>query len=70
MYYMGFTYREAYLLPVWQRMWFIKRIQGELNRTTADGNTNSRGIAENRADLRSTRDFNRSRPPAKLRRFS
>jgi hypothetical protein len=70
MYYMGFTYREAYLLPVWQRMWFINRTKEEINRTSGDGNTNSRGISENAPDVRSARNFDRASPPARLRRFS
>ena len=30
MYYQGFSYRDAYSLPVWQRVWFIERINKEL----------------------------------------
>ena len=28
-YHLGFTYQDAYNLPVWQRFWFINRLKEE-----------------------------------------
>jgi hypothetical protein len=28
-YHLGFTYQDAYNLPVWQRFWFINRLKQE-----------------------------------------
>ena len=28
-YHLGFTYQDAYNLPVWQRFWFINRLKAE-----------------------------------------
>ena len=33
MYYGGFSYSEAYALDIPERMWFIKRIVSEVNRS-------------------------------------
>ena len=53
MYHLGFSYRDAYLLPVWQRFWFINRLKKEFdemkeNNTVSEGprsnNVGSRGI--------------------------
>ena len=30
MYHLGFTYRDAYSCPVWQRFWFINRFKKDL----------------------------------------
>jgi hypothetical protein len=30
MYHLGFTYRDAYSCPVWQRFWFIGRFKKDL----------------------------------------
>jgi len=66
MYYMGFTYREAYDLPIWQRKWFIDRIQQEITNTQ-----NSRAATDNSADQRALRGVHRQNAvPAKLRRFT
>jgi len=37
MYYCGFTYTEAYKLPVYIRTWFVNRVTQELNRTNENG---------------------------------
>ena len=31
-YHLGFTYKDAYNLPVWQRLWFINRLKEEFKR--------------------------------------
>jgi hypothetical protein len=40
-YHLGFTYQDAYKLPVWQRFWFINRLKEEFkqakeNKTSAN----------------------------------
>ena len=70
MYYMGFTYNEAYALPIWQRLWFIKRINKEMKRSSEDGSTNSRALHDNSPGIRQMQNFGREAPPAKLRRFT
>ena len=70
MYYMGFTYFEAYSIPTWQRVWFIERINKEIERTTAVDDTASKALHHNSADLRSLQNRGRSQVPARLRRFT
>ena len=72
MYYMGFGYRECYLLPVWQRIWFIKRINKEISRTADanDGNAVTKGAHHNDPSTRAMMGRQRAHVPAKLRRFT
>ena len=63
---MGFTYDEAYNLPIWQREWFIKRINKEVK--AAQGQ--SRAAHDNTPDTRSIMGRSRSQVPSKLRRFT
>ena len=66
MYYMGFTYREAYEIPVWQRIWFIKRLNKEIKQS--DGQ--SRAAHANTPDSRAMMNRARSQVPSNLRRFT
>lgn len=66
MYYMGFSYREAYELPLWQREWFIKRINKELKASQGQ----SHAAHTNTPDARAMMNKARSQVPAKLRRFT
>jgi hypothetical protein len=66
MYYMGFSYREAYSLPLWQREWFITRINKEIK--AAQGA--SRAPHANTPDTRAMMERSRAQVPAKLRRFT
>lgn len=66
MYYTGFSYREAYNLPVWQRQWFIKRINKELK--AAHGQ--SRAAHDNTPDARALMGRARAQVPSNLRRFT
>ena len=70
MYYMGFSYFEAYSVPVWQRVWFIERINKELERTSEAEDTTSKALHHNTPDLRSLQNRGRSQVPARLRRFT
>lgn len=73
MYYQGFSYAEAYNIPVWQRVWFLNRINKELKRANeANGGDGaaSRAAHHNSPDTRELMGRGRSQVPAKLRRFS
>ena len=67
---MGFTYTEAYVLPIWQRVWFLKRINDELKRSNKKEQSTSRAMHQNTPDMRAMQGFSRDHVPAKLRRFS
>jgi len=66
MYYMGFSYVECYNIAIWQRIWFIQRINEEIKKT----NGQSRSAQSNTADSRAMMSRARSQVPAKLRRFT
>jgi len=66
MYYMGFSYTEAYYLPVWQRQWFLNRTIEEIK----NSNGQSRSTDSNDASTRHMMGRHRSQVPAKLRRFT
>jgi len=70
MYYMGFSYREAYRLPVWQRIWFIERVNKELKDANDKNSTASRALQHNTPDMRALQGRGREQVPASLRRFS
>lgn len=73
MYYMGFGYRECYLLPVWQRLWFIERINKEIketNKKNGGEGAASRAAHQNDAQTRALMGRHRAQVPAKLRRFT
>jgi hypothetical protein len=70
MYYMGFTYTEAYIAPVWQRRWFIERLNKELKRAADAQSDASRAAHANSAEQRGLRGMSREQVPAKLRRFT
>lgn len=70
MYYGGFTYKEAYNLPVSHKNWFIQRISKELSRTSDEGHTQSRALHDNSPDVRALSGHARTETPSRLRRFS
>ena len=70
MYYIGFTYREAYVLPIWQRTWFIERVNEEFKRAAEQNTQASRAAHHNTPDQRSMDGRSRSQVPANLRRFT
>ena len=65
MYYMGFSFVECYNIPIWQRIWFIKRLNKEIKDSNA-----SRAAHDNSPDVRGLQGRHRGNPPAKLRRFT
>jgi len=63
MYYIGFSYRDAYRLPVFQRKWFIQRVVQEIkNSNTSKGHTS--------AEQNALSGKMRTQSPANLRRFT
>ena len=68
---MGFTYKEAYNIPIGQRRWFLKRTQKEITRTNEGENqAGSRAAHQNSPDVRAMMQRHREMVPAKLRRFT
>ena len=63
MYYVGFSYRDAYRLPVFQRKWFIERVIQEIKSTNS---SKSHASQEENA----LRGKMRTQSPANLRRFT
>tara|TARA_B100000029_G_C17328937_1_gene870959 strand:+ start:363 stop:575 length:213 start_codon:yes stop_codon:yes gene_type:complete len=70
MYYMGFTYSESYRVPVWQRRWFIERLNKELKQAADAQSDASRAAHANSPDQRALRGMHHPNAPAKLRRFT
>ena len=70
MYYMGFTYVEAYNLPIWQRMWFLDRINKEIKQANEKQSGSSRAAHGNNPEARAMMGRARSQVPSKLRRFT
>jgi hypothetical protein len=72
MYYMGFSYVEGYNIPVWQRRWFIERIQKEIKKSSEKGGDPppTHAMHQNSPDVRAMMGRQRSMVPAKLRRFT
>ncbi len=63
---MGFTYRECYSLPIYQRRWFINRLNEEIKKA----NGQSRAATSNDANTRTLQGRQRGQVPANLRRFT
>ena len=71
MYYMGFTYYEAYNIPVWQRNWFIQRINKEFMKAQEKNKpVQSKAAHTNSPEARTLMGNHRAQVPAKLRRFT
>ena len=67
---MGFTYREAYILPIWQRIWFIQRLSEEIKKSSDSGSSQSRAAHTNSPDMRAMNGNHHAHAPARLRRFT
>ena len=63
---MGFSYIEAYNIPIWKRIWFLTRINEEIKKSQGQ----SHAAHSNSAEARSMMSRARSQVPAKLRRFT
>jgi len=66
MYYAGFSYTEAFKLPVVYKRWFIERITKELN----DSRGGSRALQHNSPETRELQGMQRNQTPSRLRRFT
>ena len=70
MYYVGFSYKEAYNLPTWIRVWMIQRTNEEIKKANKQGHDASRAAHANTPDHRALRGMHREQVPANLRRFT
>ena len=73
MYYGGFTFTEAYNIPVAYKRWFVERIGKEMKGSSdKDGNNtgNSRAPHHNPPDVAEMMGKSRSQVPSRLRRFT
>jgi hypothetical protein len=70
MYYLGFSYFECMNLPIWQRNWFIERVNQEFKRAKESNSDVSKAAHDNTPDMRALTGKNRADVPAKLRRFT
>ena len=67
---MGFTYSEAYRLPIWQRRWFVDRLNKEFEKAAENNANVSRAAHHNDPVTRAMEGRHRSDPPTRLRRFT
>lgn len=68
MYYIGFTYQDAYNLPIWKRNWFLERTMKEFKNSKGEG-TPTKAAHHNAPDQRALMGL-RPDAPARLRRFT
>ena len=69
MYYMGFTYRESYNMPIKMRMWFIERTGKEISKAQ-ENNQNPHHAAHQDPTTRQLQGQHRGQVPARLRRMT
>ena len=72
MYYGGFSFTEAWNLPVTWRRWFIERINAEFEKSkgeNGEGGAN-RAAHNNGPDIRQLQGMTRAQTPTRLRRFT
>ena len=70
---MGFTWAECYNIPIWQRRWFITRMNKEIKQTNEANNGKgapTRAAHDNTPDVRALMGRHRAMVPANLRRFT
>lgn len=67
MYYGGFTFSEAYALPLTFRRWFIQRINKEFEKSNGE---QSKGAHHNTPDIRHMQGMDRANVPSRLQRFT
>lgn len=70
MYYVGFSRKDAYELPIWERLWYLDRLGKELKKSNEQGSNASKAAQNNTPDQRFMKGNNRLNVPAKLRRFT
>lgn len=68
---MGFTYIEAYNIPIWQRNWFIQRLNKQLQQAKDNNAPQQTKAADtNTPEARALMGNHRQEVPAKMRRFT
>ncbi len=67
---MGFTFEECYRLPVWQRLWFLERLNKEIKAANDAQSGANRAAHANTPDARALMGRHRAQTPARLRRFT
>jgi len=71
MYYGGFTYTEAYKLPIQYRNWFIDRINKEFKKSAEAGESaQTRAAHQNDPTSRAMMGNSRTESPSRIRRFT
>ena len=73
MYYLGFSYVEGYNLAIWQRTWFVDRLNREIKAYQEKNNGDSpptRAAHHNTPQMREMMGRHRNMVPSKLRRFT
>ena len=71
MYYGGFTYTEAYKLPITYRKWFIDRINQEFKKAAEAGQqAQTRAAHQNDPMTRTLTGKSRGESPSRIRRFT
>jgi len=72
MYYGGFTFTEAWNIPITWRMWFIQRINAEFDKSRGENDEGgmSRAAHQNTPDVRQLQGMARAQSPSRLRRFT
>ena len=69
MYYLGFTYRETYNIPVKYRTWFIERTGKEINKNAEKDRPPHHAAHSSDPEYNAMMGHYRSQEPARLRRF-
>lgn len=70
MYYGGFTFSEAWKLPVAYRKWFIERILKELKGKSENDSPPTKALHANDEQTRAMQGMTRTSSPSRLRRFT
>lgn len=69
-YYCGFTFNEAWRLPVAYRRWYIDRVIRELKGKNSEDPPPNRALHQNDPQTREMLGMARSQSPSRLRRFT
>jgi hypothetical protein len=56
-YHLGFSYKDAYSCPVWQRLWFIHRLKQEFEEAKKNNNPPARARNQTKGSKTFTRSF-------------
>ena len=65
MYYLGFTYADAFNLPIWKRKWFLDRVVKEISKTNTTKESANNPLHKGLAG-----GHRQDHTPSRLRRFT